>query len=52
MSDLPDDVRANRADWDAHAGDWVEPGRRDGAREEPWWGIFTVQESQLHVLPG
>jgi len=48
---LPEHVLRNRADWDAHADDWVEPGRRDWAREEPWWGIFTVPESQLHVLP-
>ena len=51
MSELPEHVARNRADWDAHADDWVEPGRRDWAREEPWWGIFTVPESQLHVLP-
>ncbi|HYP24693.1 MAG TPA: methyltransferase domain-containing protein, partial [Actinomycetota bacterium] len=51
MSELPEHVARNRADWDAHAKDWVEPGRRDWAREEPWWGIFTVPESQLHVLP-
>ena len=51
MSELPEHVARNRADWDAHAQDWVEPGRRDWAREEPWWGIFTVPESQLHVLP-
>jgi SAM-dependent methyltransferase len=51
VSELPDHVARNRADWDAHAKDWVQPGRRDWAREEPWWGIFTVPESQLHVLP-
>lgn len=51
MSELPDYVRANRADWDAHADEWVAPGRRDWARAEPWWGIFTVPESQLRVLP-
>lgn len=50
--ELPDYVRTNRADWDAHADEWVEPGRRDWARQEPWWGIFTVPESRLHVLPG
>jgi SAM-dependent methyltransferase len=51
VSELPDHVARNRADWDAHAKDWVQPGRRDWARDEPWWGIFTVPESQLHVLP-
>ncbi len=51
MSELPEHAARNRAEWDAHADDWVEPGRRDWAREEPWWGIFTVPESELHVLP-
>ena len=51
MSDLPDHVARNRAAWDAFAADWVQPGRRDWAREEPWWGIFTVPEAQLHLLP-
>ena len=51
MSGLPEHVARNRAAWDSFADDWVEPGRRDWAREEPWWGIFTVPESQLHVLP-
>jgi len=51
VSDLPEHVLANRVAWDATAEDWVAPGRRDWAREEPWWGIFTVPESQLHVLP-
>ena len=51
MTDLPEHVARNRAAWDAFAADWVQPGRRDWARDEPWWGIFTVPESQLHVLP-
>jgi SAM-dependent methyltransferase len=51
VSELPEHVARNRADWDAHAAEWVQPGRRDWARDEPWWGIFTVPESELHVLP-
>jgi SAM-dependent methyltransferase len=51
VSDHPDHVARNRASWNDHAEDWVEPGRRDWARDEPWWGIFTVPESELHVLP-
>jgi SAM-dependent methyltransferase len=51
VTDLPEHVARNRAAWDSFAGDWVQPGRRDWAREEPWWGIFTVPESELHVLP-
>ncbi len=51
MSDLPEHVARNRASWDASAPEWVAPARRDWARDEPWWGIFTVAESALHVLP-
>ncbi len=51
MSELPEHVARNRASWDAYAPEWVAPARRDWAREEPWWGIFTVPESELHVLP-
>ena len=51
MSELPEHVARNRADWDAHAGDWIESGRRNWACDEPSWGIFGVAQSQLHVLP-
>lgn len=52
MTELPDHVARNRAAWNEDAADWVQPGRRDWAREEPWWGgVFTVPESELHPLP-
>ena len=44
-------VRANREAWDADAGDWVDRGRRDWAREEIGWGIWHVPESELRLLP-
>jgi SAM-dependent methyltransferase len=51
MSELPDHVLRNRAEWDRWASDYEESGRRDWAREEPAWGIWAVPESQLSVLP-
>jgi SAM-dependent methyltransferase len=51
VSELPEHVARNRASWDDYAPEWVAPARRDWAREEPWWGIFTVPQSSLQVLP-
>ncbi len=48
---MTDHVQTNRARWDADAGAWVEAGRQAWASSEPWWGIWHVPESQLHVLP-
>ena len=48
---MSDHVLANRAKWDADAGNWVEAGRQNWTQNEPRWGIWQVPESQLHVLP-
>src|SRR5207244_476962 len=47
----PEHVRRNRVHWDARAGEYVGPGERAWARQEPAWGIWRVPESDLHVLP-
>jgi SAM-dependent methyltransferase len=49
--DLPDHVRRNRVGWDAAAAEHVAPGERAWAAEEPYWGIWSVPESQVHLLP-
>jgi SAM-dependent methyltransferase len=49
--ELPDHVRRNRAAWDAWAADHEAAGRRAWARDEPTWGIWSVPESELRVLP-
>lgn len=48
---LPEQVARNREVWDGYAVDYVEPGRRAWARDEPRWGIWGVPESELHLLP-
>lgn len=48
---MSDHVLSNRARWDADAPNWVEAGHDAWASNEPWWGIWRVPESQLHVLP-
>jgi SAM-dependent methyltransferase len=50
VSDLPDHVRRNRAEWDRWAPEYVQDGRRNWAAE-PCWGIFSVPDTQLGVLP-
>ena len=49
--ELPEHVRRNRVHWDTLAAEYVGPGERAWARQEPTWGIWRVQESELHVLP-
>jgi SAM-dependent methyltransferase len=51
MSELPDHVRRNRANWDRSAPDWVAPGRANWCQDEPTWGVWGVPESQLGMLP-
>ncbi len=46
-----DHVLRNRASWDGDADNWVERGRRAWASEEITWGIWSVPESELGLLP-
>jgi SAM-dependent methyltransferase len=45
-----DHVLRNRLSWDADAPNWVERGRTSWSAE-PSWGIWSVPESELHLLP-
>jgi SAM-dependent methyltransferase len=47
----PDHVARNRSAWDGYAAKYVEPGRRAWASAEPDWGVFSVPESKLDILP-
>jgi SAM-dependent methyltransferase len=51
MSKIPDHVLRNRASWDEWAPEYEDEGRRNWAREEPTWGIWSVPESQVRLLP-
>ena len=48
---LPDHVRKNRAYWDAMAHEWVDRGRASWASPDPYWGIWHIPESEVHLLP-
>jgi SAM-dependent methyltransferase len=50
-SEMPDYVAQNRAAWDGFASDYAAPGRRGWSQEAPSWGIFSVPETQLQMLP-
>ena len=49
--DLPEHVKRNRNLWDRWAKDHAPAGARAWAGAEPSWGIWSVPESELHVLP-
>ena len=48
--ELTEQARRNRAQWEIWAGEYVEPGQRAWASNEPTWGIWSVPESELRVL--
>ena len=50
IEQLPEHVRRNRIAWDALAAQYVETGRH-GWQAEPSWGIWSVPETELGVLP-
>jgi SAM-dependent methyltransferase len=52
MSELPDHVRANRAFWDREAARYVAPGEQAWSEREPSWGIWSVPEAEVGLLPG
>jgi SAM-dependent methyltransferase len=51
VTELPEHVRRNRAEWDSWAHEYVEAAERNWGTEEAGWGIFGVPESQLRMLP-
>jgi SAM-dependent methyltransferase len=51
MSDLPEYVQRNRAQWDEWAHQYEQAGRRNWATNEPSWGIWDVPEAEVRMLP-
>jgi SAM-dependent methyltransferase len=51
MSETPEHVRSNRAYWNDLAASYEADGVAKWAAEEPTWGIWSVRESELGVLP-
>ena len=51
MSELSEHVRRNRAFWNEQADEYAALGRRAWAAAEPSWGVWSVAEAQLRMLP-
>jgi SAM-dependent methyltransferase len=51
VSELPDHVARNRAQWDQWAHEYEESGERQWATAKPSWGIWNVPEDQVRMLP-
>jgi SAM-dependent methyltransferase len=52
MTGTPEHVRVNRDHWNDQAGDWVASGERSWRPDtEPSWGIWSIPESELGLLP-
>ncbi|HVC41104.1 MAG TPA: class I SAM-dependent methyltransferase [Candidatus Saccharimonadales bacterium] len=45
-----DHIARNRSYWNASAAEYADAGRRNWA-SEPSWGIWSIPESEAHVLP-
>ena len=50
-SALPEHVARNRDYWDQQAPDYVATGEHNWAAAEPSWGIWSIPESEAHLLP-
>jgi SAM-dependent methyltransferase len=48
---LPEHVRRNKASWEQGAAHYVEPAKRDWARQEIRWGMYGVPEADVGALP-
>jgi SAM-dependent methyltransferase len=48
---LPEYVAKNREAWDKWAAEYVPDGERSWAAEEPTWGIWSIPEADLRLLP-
>jgi SAM-dependent methyltransferase len=50
-TELPEHVRANRVAWDGYAAEYVEPGRKNWSTTEVTWGIWSIPDTELRLLP-
>ncbi len=44
-------ARWNREAWDRLSADYLGPGRRAWATDEPTWGVWGIRERDLRALP-
>ena len=51
MADFPEHARRNRKHWDQIAPDFVAAREHGWACQEPSWGIWSVPESEIRMIP-
>ena len=51
MNTNQDYILRNREVWDSVADEWIESGERLWASVDPVWGIWSIPESELSLLP-
>src|SRR5919205_3368604 len=51
LGGLKEHERRNRDVWNTDAPAWVQAGRRNWASDEPSWGMFSVPEAEVRILP-
>jgi SAM-dependent methyltransferase len=51
MDELPEHVSRNRAVWDEWARKYAAAGERGWAESTPSWGIWSVPEQEVRMLP-
>jgi ubiquinone/menaquinone biosynthesis C-methylase UbiE len=51
MTDLPEHVARNRSAWDSFAEKYAVRGREQWERNEVNWGIYSVPEADVGMLP-
>src|SRR4051812_17356880 len=48
---LPEHVRRNREVWNGYAAEYAKEGERAWASSVPYWGIFSIPETEVGFLP-
>jgi SAM-dependent methyltransferase len=51
LTELTEHAAHTREAWNAAAPDWVAGGRAAWARPAPNWGMWSVPEEEVHILP-
>jgi len=51
VSALPEHVSVNRDHWNGNPANWVELGERAWSADEMSWGMWSIPEGEVQILP-
>lgn len=51
MAETPSYIALNQKQWTEYSADFTKRNRREWASEEPWWGIWSLPERSVGMLP-